>query len=119
MASKYLELARKYKDDTNCTAPPLDGWKDSNIKAEEWFGRIRSHNEKWDLSQWLKNNAPDVLNDLSTADLQLNAIRVNLATCDERIEGFEVQEKEALEEKKTSMEMKRDDRQETHGISCD
>ena len=98
----------------------MDGWKDSNVKAEEWFGRIKSHNEKWELSQWLNNSAPDVLNELSTSDLQLNDIRMNLANCDDKIEGFEVKEKEALEEeKRTSMEMKLDDLHETHGITCD
>ena len=78
----------------------MNGWEDSNIKAEEWFGCIESHNEKWELSQWLNNSAPDVLDELSTSDLQLNDFRMNIADCDEKIEGFEVKEKEALEEEK-------------------
>ena len=78
----------------------MDGWEGSNLKAEEWFGHIKSHNEKWEILQWLNNSAPDVLDELSTSDLQLNDIRMNLADCDEKNEGFEVKEKEALEEEK-------------------
>ena len=51
--------------------------------------------------QWLNNSAPDVLDALSTSTIQLNDIRMNIANCDDKIEGFEVKEKEALQKEKT------------------
>ena len=45
----YMALAAIYKNDTNCKAPPLNGWTSEQTSITAWFDRIRKHNEKYAL----------------------------------------------------------------------
>ena len=50
----YMALAAIYKNDTDCKAPPLEGWTSEQMSVTDWFNRIQKHNEKYALARWLK-----------------------------------------------------------------
>ena len=43
---KYMALAIIYKNDTDCKAPPLEGWTSKQMSVTDWFDHIRKHNKK-------------------------------------------------------------------------
>ena len=105
--NKYLDLAAIYKEDTNCNAPPLRGWSLVAMSVQDWFDRIRKHNEKSDLARWLRNTPPDRLGEIMRDGVDLMKIKKNLSSCDDPIEDFEEYEKDLLTQQKEEKRQRR------------
>ena len=101
---KFLELAAIYKEDTNCKAPPLLGWSLEKMSVEDWFDRIRKHNEKSDLARWLRSTPPDRLGEIKKKGADLMTIKKNLSLCEDPIQDFEEYEKDLLAKQKNPNE---------------
>ena len=91
----YMALAAIYKNDTDCKAPPLEGWTSEQMSVTDWFDRIRKHNEIYALARWLKSAVPDRLAEIQ-GDINLSRIKRNLRQCEGPILGFEELEKTTL-----------------------
>ena len=116
---KYVNLDQNYNGDTETREPPLLGLTlNIMISATEWFGRLRSHNEKYNLSQWLNDQLPEMISKLSTEDLDLNQIKENLHNCKPSVE-LKAMEKTALVHEKQAKKTKQEfELLRNYGISC-
>ena len=63
------------------------------MTVDDWFDRIRKHNEKSKLARWLRITPPDRLGEIKKEGVDLMTIRKNLSLCEEPIRDFEELEK--------------------------